>query len=181
MKIENQDILANEKIPFFEIQLVDENGENKGIVKKEDAIRYAKEKDLDVVIVAKAGSMKAPVAKIMNLNKKLYEDKKKVTKAKKKQSEVQTKELRVSPKIGDHDLGIKCKQAVGFLSEGNRVRFVLVLKGREKSLKDTFGVIVFEKIEGLLHDGFVDCKKTVAWEPDGESASSWAKIFYLKK
>ena len=181
MKIESQEIMANDKIPFAQIQLIDEQGENIGVISKDEALARAKISGLDVVIVAKSGGMNAPVAKIMNLNKKLYEEKKKTAKAKKKQSEVQTKELRVSPKIEDHDLSIKCKQAAGFLLEGNRVRFVLILRGREKSLKDTFGVQVFEGIERKLKDLTKESGKQTMFEVDGESGSSWAKIFYLKK
>jgi translation initiation factor IF-3 len=181
MKIENQDIVANEKIPFLQLQMIDETGENRGLYSKDDALKYAFERDLDLVLVSKGGEKAAPVAKVMNLNKKIYEDKKKLAKAKKNQIEVQTKELRISPKIGNHDLEIKCRQAIEFLKDGNRVKFLLQLKGRERSLKSTLGYLVFEKLEKIINDFFSLQGRSVVFDIDSDTQSTFSKIYYLKK
>lgn len=161
------------------VRLISESGENIGVLILEEAIKISNEQNLDLVLVSDK-DIPIPVVKIMNFSKRLYEEKKKKNLAKKKHHEIQTKELRVSAKIGDHDLFNKCKQAVSFLKEGDRVKFVMIMRGRERSLKDTFGVAVFAKIINYLKDNSEGNGKTLFMEGEAENSWSVLKTFILK-
>ena len=90
------------------VQLISDSGENFGLITLEEAIKMSSDQGLDLVLIS-GEKVENPVVKIMNFSKRLYEEKKKKSISKKKTHEIQTKELRVSLKIGDHDLYNKCK------------------------------------------------------------------------
>ena len=98
-----QELPINEQIREKEVQVIDETGKKLGIMKSFDAIRIAEEKDLDLVLVAPNGN--PPVCKIMNYGKYKFEQAKKEKEARKNQKIVETKELRVTPNIEEHDFG----------------------------------------------------------------------------
>lgn len=175
----NKGLPVNKDIKALKIQLISSSGENLGVVTTESALRQAELENLDLVIVSETGAMDVPVAKLINLNKKLYEEKKK-NKASKK-NEIQMKEIRFSPKIGDHDLMIKLKNASEHLLKGARVKFVLTLKGRERALRDTFGKDLFIKIENFLNNYANENSKYLAIDDSSDSANSSSKTFYFKK
>lgn len=171
----------NEGITQPVIQLISDTGENLGKMATSDALQIAYSKQMDLVIVLTQNAECIPVAKIMNYSKKLYEDKKKNNAVKKKKHETKTKELRVSPKISDHDLQIKMNQGAQFLLDGYRVKLVLIMKGRERGLKDTLGVDVLNKASGLLSHASESSNKHLVVEQDSDSIGSVCKIFYLRK
>lgn len=175
----NKGLPVNKDIKALKIQLISATGENLGVVTTESALKQAELENLDLVMVSETGAMDAPVAKLINLNKKLYEEKKK-NKASKK-NEIQMKEIRFSPKIGDHDLMIKLKNGSEHLLKGARVKFVLTLKGRERALRDTFGKNLFIKIEAFLNNYASENSKSLAIDDSSDSANSSSKTFYFKK
>ena len=124
-----QELPINELIRVKEVQVIDETGKKLGIMKSFDAIRIAEEKDLDLVLVAPNGN--PPVCKIMNYGKYKFEQAKKEKEARKNQKIVETKELRVTPNIEEHDFGFKAKNARKFLEDGNKVKITVRFRGRE--------------------------------------------------
>lgn len=172
----------NQGIEADFLQVISDIGENLGKMSKKDALDFAIARELDLVVVLDKGQLDCPVAKVMNYSKKLYEDKKKNNAAKKKKSDSsQVKELRISPKISDHDLQIKMNQGVRFLKDGCRVKVVLIMKGRERSLRDTLGAEVFLKTEGMLSKAAEESTKNLVIDSDSEGYGAVCKIFYLKK
>src|SRR5579863_429074 len=139
--------LVNQQIRAERVQLILQDGENIGVVNRGQALRQAEEAGLDLVMIAQAGKEGVPVVKIMDFGKVLYEKKKKTIEAKKHQKIIQIKEVKMSPKIGEHDYQTKIKQAVGFLTSGKRVKITLSFRGREKMTKDQRGAELLDKIE----------------------------------
>ncbi len=119
----------NDEIRAKEVRLVDENGEQKGIVSLADALRAAESVELDLVeIVANA---EPPVCKIMDFNKHLFDLKQKQKEAKKKQHQVQVKEIKLRPGTDVGDYNVKLRAIIKFLEEGNKVKITLRFRGRE--------------------------------------------------
>lgn len=166
-------MLVNEDIVFPRMQLISSSGENLGIVTRAQALSLAHAAGLDLVILAEQGSMGVPVAKILNVGKVLYEKKKKLAEAKKHQKVIQIKELKIRPKIGEHDYETKIKQAAQFLKEGKKVKVTLVFKGREITMQDERGQAMFERISNsLLAQGI-----HILEEKDVKALQGWSKIF----
>jgi translation initiation factor IF-3 len=166
--------------PF--VQLITHEGENLGKVAIIEAQQLAQKHNLDLVIVADENSDGIPVAKLMNYSKKLYEDKKKHSTVKKKTSETKTKEIRFSVKIGKHDLENKMEQSAKLLIIGCRVKLVLIMKGRERSLRDTLGIsMVNTATELLISIVGKTSTRNVSFEQDNDSNYGICRIFYLKK
>jgi len=109
--------------------LVDQNGEMLGVVKLQDAIFRATSQGLDLVEISP--NSEPPVCKILDFGKFKYEAKKKKQLAKKKQKNIELKEIKLRPNIGDNDLNIKIKQITKFLNEGHKVKITVRFRGRE--------------------------------------------------
>lgn len=119
----------NERIRSAEVRLIDEKGENHGVVATSKALAMAEEVDLDLVVVSP--NQEPPVAKILNYGKYKYELEKKAKEAKKKQHTVDVKEIKVRYKIDTHDYQVRIKNINKFISQGNKVKIVVMLRGRE--------------------------------------------------
>ena len=119
----------NERIRAKDVRVVDENGKQLGIMPLSEALRLAKERDLDLVEVAPKSQ--PPVCKIMDFGKYKYQLAKKAHEAKKKQAVIHVKEMKVGLKIEDHDLNFKVKRMKEFLQDGHKVKVVIMFKGRE--------------------------------------------------
>jgi len=114
----------------------------------------------------------------MDFGKLLYEKKKKKSESKKHQKVIQIKEIKISPKIGEHDFQTKMKQALQFLEEGKRVKVTLFFRGRENVIRDERGAEIFDKIDQTFEaQGFSD---KIAYEKDAKLGKLWSRIFYLK-
>ena len=113
-----------------EVRLIRDDGEQQqGIISTLEALQIAKEQGLDLVEVAPNAA--PPVVKIMNYGKFKFENEKKVRDSKKKQKLLKLKEIRMQPKIDDHDLDFKSKHVKEFLGEGNKVKITVRFRGRE--------------------------------------------------
>ena len=146
----DKDLRINEQIRVREVRLIREDGDQQqGIISTMQALEIAREQGLDLVEVAPNAA--PPVVKIMDYGKYKFENEKKVRDSKKKQKQLKLKEIRMQPKIDDHDLDFKSKHIRGFLGEGNKVKVTIRFRGRELAhtelglevLKD-----VLAKIEG---------------------------------
>lgn len=113
----------NENIRFSSFVLIDENGTNLGELVKNEAMRIAEEKKLDVVIISPNAN--PPIAKLMDYSRHLYEQKRKKRESKKKQTVIRIKEINVKPTIGNHDLTWRANNAIKWLDEGFHVKFTV--------------------------------------------------------
>ena len=139
----------NEAIKADEVRLISENGEQLGVLKLDDAIERAKDVGLDLIEVA--SNVNPPVAKILNYGKLKYEEKKKAQASKKQQHVVKIKEMRVRPRIDDHDLETKVSRGRKFLEDGCKLKVTLMFRGREMSRTD-LGVDVLNRVIEMLSD-----------------------------
>ena len=124
-----QELPINGQIRAKEVQLISDDGEKLGMVPLARALELAEEKKLDLVLVSP--NSQVPVCKIMNYGKYKFEQSKKEKEAKKKQKVQETKELRITPNIEEHDFGFKAKNARKFLEDGNKVKITVRFRGRE--------------------------------------------------
>ncbi len=120
--------IMNEQIRAKEVRLIDENGEQAGIVNTSDALKRAELAELDLVLISPNAEI--PVAKIIDYGKFIYEQQKKLKENKASQKQVSMKEVRVSPTIDIGDYNTKIAQARKFLEKGYKVQFSLRFKGR---------------------------------------------------
>jgi len=153
-----QDLPINEQIRAKKIQLIDENGEKKGIVNLNDALDLAYEKKLDLVMVSTNSEM--PVCKIMNYGKYKFEQSKKEKEARKKQKNLEIKEIRITHNIEKHDFEFKAKNTRKFLEDGNKVKITLKFRGREMNYIK-LGEEVLQKFINELSDISVPEKKPI--------------------
>ncbi|MCI7606091.1 MAG: translation initiation factor IF-3 [Spirochaetales bacterium] len=123
-----KDLRINRQIRSREVFLIDENGEQKGVMNTYDAFRLAEEAGLDLVEVSPMAN--PPVCKILDFGKYRYEMEKKQKEAKKNQSVTKLKEVRMQSKIADNDVNTKSKAIAEFLGEGNKVKVSIRFKGR---------------------------------------------------
>lgn len=121
----------NDAIRVPNVRLIDENGEQKGIVAVRDALEYAFSKNLDLVEVAAAAD--PPVAKVMDFGKYKYEQEQKAKLARKHQSQIHVKEIKLRPKIGIHDYETKRGHVRRFLDQRAKVKVTIMFRGRETS------------------------------------------------
>lgn len=124
-----QELPINGQIKTKEVQLISDNGEKLGMLPIARALEIAEEKKLDLVLVSP--NAQVPVCKIMNYGKYKFEQAKKEKEAKKKQKIQETKELRITPNIEEHDFGFKAKNAKKFIEDGNKVKITVRFRGRE--------------------------------------------------
>jgi len=147
--LSDKDLRINEQIRAREVRLVQDEGERQGIMSIQEALEIAHEMGLDLVEVAPQAV--PPVVKVLNYGKFKFENEKKVRDSKKKQKLLKLKEIRMQPKIDDHDLDFKSKHIKEFLAEGNKVKVTVRFRGRELAHTE-LGLVVLKdvlaKIEG---------------------------------
>ncbi len=141
--------MINEQIRDKEVRLISEDGEQLGIVSAKDALKLAKEANLDLVKIAPTA--KPPVCKIIDYGKYRYELARKEKEAKKKQKVTEVKEIRLSPNIDDNDLNTKANMARKFITHGDKVKVTLRFRGREMAHTGSSKVIL-DSFFALLQD-----------------------------
>lgn len=119
----------NERIRVPEVRLIDNEGEQLGIVKTQEALELARSRGLDLVEVA--ATSKPPVCKILDYGKLKYTKKKKEQEAKKKQATITVKEIQLRPRTEEHDFEVKFKRIENFLQRGDKVKISVIFRGRE--------------------------------------------------
>ena len=137
----------NDQIRVREVRLIDENGDNVGVVAKFDAMQRAEQAGLDLVEISP--DAEPPVCKIMDYGKFKFEQQKKAAEARKKQKVVEIKEIKMRPAIDDHDYDVKIRAIKRFFEEGDKVKVTLRFRGREMSHQE-LGRAMVDKISAEI-------------------------------
>lgn len=127
--IQKQRVRINEQIKVPEVRLIDADGAQVGVMPTREALARAAEANLDLVEVAPQAS--PPVCRIMDYGKYKYQQSKKQQEARRRQTTIQVKEIKVRPKIEEHDMAFKLRNARRFLGEGDKVKISVIFRGRE--------------------------------------------------
>lgn len=153
---EVKETLINEEIRFKELRVVSDDGQQLGIMPRDEALALSEEKDMDLVCIAPKAD--PPVCKILDYGKYRYELQKKEKEARKKQKITQIKEIRVSTFIEGHDLQVKAKNAAKFLRDGDKVKVSLRFKGREKGYASVGQQVMEQFAQDISEVGVVEKK-----------------------
>lgn len=139
----------NASIRYPQVRVIDENGEQVGIMSSRDALEKAKKAGLDLVEIS--GKASPPVVKILDYGKHRYEQTKKEKEVAKKQREnrIETKEIWLRPVTDQHDIDIKLNKAKKFLEKGNRVKFGVKFRGREQASMESFKETLEKIVDNL--------------------------------
>ncbi|MDR1148392.1 MAG: translation initiation factor IF-3 [Spirochaetaceae bacterium] len=146
-----KDLRTNEQIRVREVRMITSNGEQK-VMPTYEALAMAKEEGLDLVEVAPQAA--PPVVKIMNYGKYKFENEKKIRDSKKRQKLLKLKEIRMQPKIDEHDIDFKSKHVKEFLAEGNKVKVTVRFRGRELAHTE-LGLDVLKDVLARLEGEYV--------------------------
>ena len=121
----------NEDIRVREVRLIDENGDNRGVVPIADALARAAAAGLDLVEISPDAN--PPVTKVLDYGKFKYQEQKKAAEARKRQKIVEIKEIKMRPSIDDHDYDVKMRSMKRFFDDGDKVKVTLRFRGRQLS------------------------------------------------
>lgn len=142
-----KELRINHMIRVREVRLIDGEGGQRGVVPITEALRLANEAGLDLVEVSPNAA--PPVCKLLDYGKYKYELEKKTKESNKRQKQLRLKEVRMQPKIDEHDLAFKTKHIQGFLEEGSKVKVTVRFRGRELAHTE-LGRAVLERVLALL-------------------------------
>jgi len=145
---------VNERIRIREVRLIDDEGNQVGIIATRDALEMARQKGLDLVEVAP--NAVPPVCRLMDYGKFRYEQSRKERDSRKNQHVVELKEVRIRPKIDDHYLETKGRQAAKFLDHGDKVKLTVLFRGREMAHPDIGKGLLDQLLELLKTHGTVE-------------------------
>ncbi len=134
---------SNNEITAPEVQLIDAEGANVGVVRTSEAIAMAMEGGMDLVEIAPNSN--PPVCKILDLGKYKYSAQKKAAEARKKQKVIEVKEIKLRPNIDTHDYDVKMRSVEKFISEGDKVKVTMRFRGREMAHQD-IGLELLNKV-----------------------------------
>src|SRR5438552_6625010 len=143
------EIRINERIRVPQVRVIGDDGSQVGVVTVREALTMAQSKGLDLVEVSPTA--RPPVCRIMDFGKFKYEQNRRARKAKKKQHQMQLKEIKMRPKIDDHDYGFKVRHAREFLNGRDKVKFTITFRGREIAHQE-IGHVLIQKIIAELAD-----------------------------
>ncbi|MCZ2111825.1 MAG: translation initiation factor IF-3 [Dehalococcoidia bacterium] len=170
----------NERIRVPEVRLIDEEGRQVGVVRTAEAIAMARTANVDLVEVASNAS--PPVARLMDFGRYKYEQSKKEREAKKHQQNVQLREVRMKPKIDEHDIDFKTRTAAKLLKQGDKVKITVMFRGREithpqigRALLDRF-VVALDEIASVEKDPMLEGRHmTIIMAPDKKKMAAKAR------
>lgn len=145
---------ANEAIREKEVRVVNQEGEQLGVMSSDEALKLAQSKGLDLVNIAPTA--KPPVCKIMNFGKYRFELQKREKENKKNQKIINIKEVQLSPSIDTNDFNTKCRNAIKFLSKGDKVKVTVRFRGREVSHSEIGEALLKRFAEEVKEVGNVD-------------------------
>jgi len=148
------DLMINEEIRDREVRVVDQNGEQLGVMPIRQALELADEQQLDLVKIAPQA--KPPVCKLMDYGKYRFEQSKREREIRKNQKVIEVKEVRLSATIEDHDVEVKFKNAVKFLKDGNKVKVTIRFRGRQITHSEIGREVMRDFAERIKEYGTVD-------------------------
>lgn len=140
-------MIVNEKIRAKEVRLIGRDGEQIGVVSRDEALRVADQAELDLVLVSP--NAKPPVARVLDYGKYRYEQQKREKEQRKNQKTVNVKEIRLSPTIDDHDFDTKLRQGRGFVEKGDKVKVSIRFRGRAITHKGIGREVLDRFAEGM--------------------------------
>ena len=152
--IQKQRVRINEQIKVPEVRLISADGAQVGVMPTKEALARAVEANLDLVEVAPQAV--PPVCRIMDYGKFKYQQSKKQQEARRRQTTIQVKEIKVRPKIEEHDMAFKLRNAKRFLSEGDKVKISVIFRGREIAHTDRGFRLLAQMSEALTDVAVVE-------------------------
>ena len=153
------DLMINEEIRDREVRVVNSQGEQLGIMPTAQALKLAEEMQLDLVNIAPAAH--PPVCKLMDYGKYRFEMSKKEREIKKNQKVIETKEVRLSATIEDHDIDVRYRQAIKFLQDGNKLKVTIRFRGRQIAHSEIGTDVMDEFAERIRDYGVVERRPMV--------------------
>ena len=144
----------NERIRVPEVRLVDEKGEQIGVMKVDDALNYARERDLDLVEIAPEA--RPPVCRVLDYSKYKYEQEQKKKAARKHQQQVTVREMKLRPKIATHDYETKKGHILRFLKHGQKVKVTIMFRGREMAHPERGEALLRKVADELAEFGTIE-------------------------
>jgi translation initiation factor IF-3 len=148
----------NERIRVPEVRVIDDEGNQVGVMKTPDAVKFAQERDLDLVEVAPEA--KPPVCRVLDYSKYKYEQAQKVKQARKHQQQITIREIKFRPKIAQHDYDTKKHHVERFLRHKDKVKITIMFRGREVTHPER-GVMILDRLaEELAALGVVEQRPT---------------------
>jgi translation initiation factor IF-3 len=139
----------NERIRVPEVRLIDENGEQVGVMRTTEALRYAQDRDLDLVEVAP--DARPPVCRVLDYSKYKYEQAQKQKQARKHQQQITIREIKFRPKIAENDYQTKKGHVERFLRHKDKVKITIMFRGREVTHPER-GVMILDRLADDLSD-----------------------------
>jgi translation initiation factor IF-3 len=144
----------NERIRVPEVRLIDENGEQVGIIPTPEALERARERELDLVEVSPTS--KPPVCRILDYSKYKYEQEQKAKAARKHQQQVNVREIKLRPKIAQHDYETKRGHVERFLKQQDKVKVTIMFRGREQSHPERGRMLLDRLLEDVSEIGVME-------------------------
>ena len=139
----------NERIRVSEVRLIDENGQQQGVVSRDEALDYARQRDLDLVEVAP--DARPPVCRVLDYSKYKYEQEQKQKAARKHQQNIVVREIKFRPKIAQHDYDTKKNHVERFLKHRDKVKVTIMFRGREVTHPER-GEMILNRLADELGD-----------------------------
>jgi len=140
---------VNRDIAVAQVRLIDEQGENLGVVSKDEAIERAEEAGMDLVEISPGAD--PPVCKILDYGRFKYQDQKKKNEARKKQKTIDIKEIKMRPNIDTHDYDVKMRSINRFIADGDKVKVTMRFRGREM-VHQELGLKVLDRVRNQLEE-----------------------------
>jgi translation initiation factor IF-3 len=168
---------ANARIKVPEVRLIDQDGTMRGVMTTKEALDIAKAAKLDLVEVNPTAV--PPIARIQDFGKMAYEREKIKQKQKAAQKTLETKGVRLTFRISEHDRMVRVKQSVKFLNKGHKVKFELIVRGRENAHMN----VAFEKAKSFIEDikGLIEEGELIVESPPKKEGHRITSIIILKK
>lgn len=145
----NKTTRRNEAIRASQLRVIDEDGNQLGILSRQEALQAARDAELDLVEISPSAN--PAVAKIIDWGKYNYQKTKQMQKSKKNAKSSDLKQMRFGLKISDHDISVKLKKVISFLEDGDKVRISVIFRGRELAHKE-IGFALMDKIINNISD-----------------------------
>jgi len=139
----------NERIRVPEVRLIDENGQQQGVISRDEALDYARQRDLDLVEVAP--DARPPVCRVLDYSKYKYEQEQKQKAARKHQQNINVREIKFRPKIAQHDYDTKKNHVERFLKHRDKVKVTIMFRGREVTHPER-GEMILNRLADELGD-----------------------------
>jgi translation initiation factor IF-3 len=155
---ERDETRINERIRVPEVRLIGDDGNQVGVVKTEDALNYAHERDLDLVEVAPEA--RPPVCRVLDYSKYKYEQEQKAKAARRHQKQVNVREIKLRPKIATNDYETKKRHVVRFLEGDDRVKVTIMFRGREQTHPERGERLLMRLAEDVADLGIVEQRPT---------------------